>query len=467
MSSGPFSTLARRVRTECASRLARDSFLVLLFNGLARGVGMGKEMLVAALFGLGGLLDAYVLALLVPAFLANLLGSNFSSALIPALGRVAAQAASPDAGASPPAGRFLVRALAAQALLVAVAALALALLPAGALLALAPGAAPERLALIKSLQTALLPLFILSSLNHVLGSLVNYRGDFKGPASAATVNVLAVLLGIALLHSALGVQALVAGVNLGAAVEFVLLARLMGRTWGGAFGGWREALLPGDGRQAGERNPVPALLRGWGLLALGASLLGLTPFIDNAIASTLGEGSVAALSYAAKLPAGFSALLGLTLSTVLLPHFTGIVHHAPPEALLASCRGMVKRLALVSAPLALAGILASPLLVELLFQRGRFDAQAAQVVSAGQIWYFAQLPFYLLSVGAARMLQALTQFRFLLLLQAVLLVVSGVMSFGLSRFMGVAGIAASSALMHALFAGAAFWAVWRHCRRAA
>jgi hypothetical protein len=41
------------------------------------------------------------------------------------------------------------------------------------------------------------------------------------------------------------------------------------------------------------------------------------------------------------------------------------------------------------------------------------------------------------------------------------------MSFGLSRVMGVTGIAASSALMHALFAGAALWAVWRHCRRPA
>ncbi|MDP2848387.1 MAG: lipid II flippase MurJ [Humidesulfovibrio sp.] len=467
MNGEQLSMLMRKLREECSSRLARDSFLVLLFNGLARGIGMGKEMLIAALFGLGGQLDAYVLALLAPAFLANLLGANFSSALIPALGRVSARNTSGALAASNAAGSFLVRALTAQALLVALAALALALLPASAMVVLSPDATPERLVLTKALLTGLLPLFILSSLNHVLGSLVNYRGDFKGPALAATTGALTILLGIFLLHGGLGIHALVAGLNLGAAVEFGLLIRLMGRAWGGVFDGWLNALRDWRSKPSSEENPLPALLRGWGLLALGASLFGLTPFINNAIASTLGEGSVAALSYAAKLPAGFSALLGLTLSTVLLPHFTDMAHNAPREALLASCQGMVKRLALVSAPLALAGILASPLLVELLFQRGRFDAQAAQTVSAGQVWFFAQLPFFLLSIGAARMLQALSQFRFLLLLQAVLLAASGLMSFGLSRVMGVTGIAASSALMHALFAGAALWAVWRHCRRPA
>ena len=105
--------------------------------------------------------------------------------------------------------------------------------------------------------------------------------------------------------------------------------------------------------------------------------------------------------------------------------------------------------------------------MELLFQRGRFTAQAAQAVSAAQVWYFVQLPFYLLCIAATRMLQALARLRFLLLLQAGLLLVSAAASFGLSRVMGAPGIAASSALMHALFAAAALWAVRRHCREAA
>jgi len=440
----------RWLRSALDSRLARDSLLVFSLSGLGRLIALGKEMLVAALFGVSGQLDAYVLALLVPSFLANLLGASFSSALVPALGKAAAGPQGADG-----ARRLLGRALAAQALLLGAAVLALGALPTAALQALAPGATPERLEFIKSMQLALLPLCAFSSLAHVLGASLNYQGDFKSPPLLAMLGALATILAIALLHQALGVQALVAGISIGAGLECVLLAWLARRSWGPVFLGLRWGALPAE---------ASGLLRNWAMLALGASLLGLSPFIDNAIASTLGEGSVSALSYAWKLPSGLAGLLGLTLSTVLLPYFTGIVHGAEARELPALCRRMVKRLALLSAPLAVAGIAASPYLVSLLFQRGRFDAQAAELVSVIQACYFAQLPFYLLAIAAARMLQALSRLRFLLFLQAGLLAVNALTSLALSRVLGPAGIAVSSTIMYALCAAISLNAVLRHGR---
>ena len=565
---GLFAALAARLRNGSAAHLARASLVVLGLSGVARAVGLGKEVLVAALFGVSGLLDAYVLALLVPSFLANQLGASFASALVPALARQdrqgrpsrpsrpsrqSRQSRKTQGGlAGQGAGRLLAQGLLAQALVLAVAVLAVALFPAEALRALAPGAQPERLADIKTLQLALLPLCVLTSLGNTLGAVANYGGEFRGPALAGVANAVAAVLGIGLLHQSLGVLALAAGVSLGAALEFAALAWLcrkplraafsalaagergpeggpegggISRAQGaqgvlgareasggpdlsdssdrayacarpgaqddcsarrelwpadttphatppraagrdGAAGAAAAATLPAHKGAADQGSPLAALLRGWGLLALGASLLGLTPLVDNAIATTLGEGAVATLSYAVKLPLGLAGLLGLTVSTVLLPHFTTLVH-TEPEAVRSSCRDIARWLLLLAGPLALAGALASPVLVELLFQRGRFTAQAAQAVSAAQVWYFIQLPFYLLCIAATRMLQALARLRFLLLLQAGLLLVSAATSFALSRVLGAPGIAASSALMHALFAGAALWAVRRQCREAA
>jgi len=494
--------LLRGLRAEFASRLARDTLAVFLFSGLGRAVALGKEMLVAALFGVGGLLDAYVLAFLIPSLLVNMFGASFASALIPALGR---------ASKKDTAGRgqchLLGRALLAQALLVGLMALALALLPVQALRALAPYLEPERLALVKAMQTALLPVFILGSLSQTLAASVNYRGGFKGPALASTLGALATILVIALAHGALGVDALVAGVDAGAALEFGLLLWLLRRAWPGAVFGavlgacpreaagqaeqavrnrpaGHAALVDGGaqaeadvaaGQPSNGCDPAPgasgffgaplrALLRDWSLLALGASTLALASFIDNAIASTLGEGAVSTLSYAWKLPSGFATLLGLTLSTVLLPYFTGLAHHAPAGELARASRRVVNRLLLVCTPLAVAGALASPLLVALLFQRGRFDAQAAGLVSVVQACYFAQLPFYLLCIVTQRMLQALSRFRFLLLLQAGLVAVNACVSYGLSRIIGVAGIAVSSTIMFALCAGVSLWALRRQFR---
>jgi len=553
---------------------------VFLFSGAGRAVSLGKEMLVAALFGVGGLLDAYVLAFLIPSLLVNMFGAAFASALIPALGKSSARGGA--AGGQPqspvcdapkqnlkqhdmqtrrvdhgPARRLLGHALLAQALLVLATALVLALLPVQALRMLAPSLEPERLALVKAMQTALLPVFVLGSLSQTLAASVNYRGRFKGPALAATLGLLTTVLVIALTHGALGANALVAGVDAGAALEFCMLLALLRRAWFGDRGVSGAATAPagqrperpgaaahgdgycdedsidhnidhsdshGDGHGidhslghcaaaknggapgllhaseaadfsagadslpdgppcavAGSRAVTPAnafplpcaqqppvplrpLLRDWSLLALGASTLALSSFIDNSIASTLGEGAVSTLSYAWKLPSGFATLLGLTLSTVLLPYFTSLAHRAPAGELARASRGVVKRLLLVCAPLAVIGALASPLLVALVYQRGRFDAQAAGLVSVVQACYFVQLPFYLLCIVTQRMLQALSRFRFLLLLQAGLVAVNACTSYGLSRVLGVPGIAVSSTLMFALCAVISLLALRRQFR---
>ncbi|HWR03274.1 MAG TPA: lipid II flippase MurJ [Humidesulfovibrio sp.] len=451
--SGATASLAARLRAEFSSRLARDSLAVLGVSALGRAVAMGKEVLVAALFGVGGQLDAFVLALLAPSFLVNLLGASFSAALVPALGAATAGPGGEDA-----ARRLLGRALLVLAGFICLACLVLAVLPAQLLQLLAPGAGAEQLALVKSMQLALLPLLAAGSLAQVLAASLNHRGRFASPAFTSTLGALATIGVIALLHGRLGIHALVAGAGAGAVLELSLLGWLARRAWGPLF-------------QARSRGPlfrnlrpllrdVRPLVRNWGLIALGTGLLGLTPFIDNAIASSLGEGAISALSYAWKLPSGIAGLLGLTLSTVLLPYFTAVVHRcAPstsaggqPDALAAACRRITKRLLLVSVPLAAVGVAASPLLVSLLFQRGRFDAAAAGQVSLIQACYFVQLPFYLLAIAGARMLQAASRLRLLLILQAGLLVVNALTSLLLSRVFGPAGIALSSAVMYALSA---------------
>ncbi len=455
---GAMASLTARLRAELSSRLARDSLAVLGLSALGRAVAMGKEVLVAALFGVGGQLDAFVLALLVPSFLVNLLGASYSAALVPALGAAAAGPEGENA-----ARRLLGRALVALAGFICLACLVLAALPAQVLQLLAPGAGVEQLALVKSMQLALLPLLAAGSLAQVLGASLNQRGRFASPALISTLGALATIGVIALLHGRLGIHALVAGAGAGAVLELSLLGWLARRAWGPIFAGLRPGALLRDVRPL--LRDIRPLLRSWGLIALGTGLLGLTPFVDNAIASALGEGAISALSYAWKLPSGIAGLLGLTLSTVLLPYFTALVHRSSPDtqpgALPTACRRITKRLLALSLPLAALGVAASPLLVSLLFQRGRFDAAAAGQVSVIQACYFVQLPFYLLAIAGARMLQAASRLRFLLFLQAGLLVVNALTSLLLSRVFGAAGIALSSAVMYALSAGIALRAVLR------
>jgi len=440
------ASLNQRLWAVFNTRLARDSFTVFSLSGLGRVVALGKEMLVAALFGVSGQLDAYVLALLAPSFLANMLGASFSSALIPAAGRLRAEhgeQAARDAIAS---------SLAVLAALLALAALLLLCLPAQALRVLSPLAETGRLEHIQALQHALLPVCVLGSLNNVLAALLNLRGDFKRPALAAIGNSVAMLAATAFFYQQAGIYALVIGMDAGFALEACVLLALMRTAWGNVFRGWR-----------GQGQAVRTVLRRYGSMALSAGIMGLTAFVDNALASMTGEGGVSALGYAAKIPSVVTTLGGGTLATVLLPHFSGAAHALPPGEFWDRFKRLLLGLLLVVGLLALGGALASRSLVELAFQRGGFDAQATGLVSGIQVFYILQLPFYLAAVAAFRVLQAKGLQHLLLGTVSLALPLNAGLSYVLMGRFGAAGIAMSSLCMYLFTALCSVYFVRRSC----
>lgn len=438
-----------RLRAELTSRLARDSLLVFNFSVLGRALGLGKDVLVAALFGVGGQLDAYLLALLIPTFLVNLLGAPFSSALVPALGRVLAREGEARAHAA------LASSLVALLSLLALAGLLLAVLPAQALRVLTPLAGAERLEEIKVLQLALIPMAVLASASNVLAALVNLRGDFKGPALASSANALTViLLTVGLyFYAEAGIYSLVLGLDAGFLLESCLLLALLRRAWGRGLLGWR-----------GQGETVRGLLRGYAALALSAGVMGLSAFVDNALASMVGEGAVSALGYAGKMPSVVATLCGATLSTVLLPHFSASVHRQPPQELWEGFKRLLRGLLMVLGPLALLCALASRPMVELAFQRGGFDAAATELVSGIQVFYLLQLPFYLAGVAASRVLLAKSMHRAQLGLVAAGLLLNAGLSWVLSGLFGAQGIAMSSLCMYVFTALCSVALVRRSCQ---
>lgn len=447
MSGAVFSTLAHRLRMAFASQLARDSFIVFSLSSFGRVIALGKEVLVAALFGVSGQLDAYVLALLVPSFLANLLGASFSSALIPMAGRTRSEqgeAAARDAIAS---------SLAVLAALLALAALLLLCLPAQALRVLSPLAGADRLEQIHALQLALLPVCVLGGLNNVLAALLNLRGDFRRPALASIGNSVAMLAVTAFLFQQAGIYALVIGMDAGFALETCVLLALTRKAWGNVFRGWR-----------GQGQAVRAVLRSYAAMALSAGVMGLTAFVDNALASMTGEGAVSALGYAAKIPSVAATLGGATLATVLLPHFSGTAHSLPGQEFWDEFKRLLRALLLLAGPLCLAAALASRPLVELAFQRGGFDAQATGLVSGIQVFYILQLPFYLAGVAASRVLQAKGLHHLLLGIVCLALPLNAGLSYALMGPFGAAGIALSSLCMYLFTALCSVYFVRRACQ---
>jgi putative peptidoglycan lipid II flippase len=105
--------------------------------------------------------------------------------------------------------------------------------------------------------------------------------------------------------------------------------------------------------------------------------------------------------------------------------------------------------------------LASEPLARLFFQRGAFTIGTSQLVGHVQALSLLQIPFSVLLVLVVRIVSSLKVNRLLFHLAVFSLIANVVFDLALMRWLGVAGIALSTTLVHA--SGLAFltWALFR------
>jgi putative peptidoglycan lipid II flippase len=130
---------------------------------------------------------------------------------------------------------------------------------------------------------------------------------------------------------------------------------------------------------------------------VGALIMGVMPLIDKSMASHMAAGTVACLTFASR-PISMVARFGLySLITALLPTFASLANEEGGERFRETVSQMLRILVFVTAPV---GILLAALrvpIIEVLFERGSFDAESTELTS--QI--FAALAFGLCPMALA------------------------------------------------------------------
>ncbi len=149
------------------------------------------------------------------------------------------------------------------------------------------------------------------------------------------------------------------------------------------------------GKQAGqERSPETYSLQdskqiaglvGW--FAAGYAAHHLILFIDRAMATSLGAGSAAALSYGLHLALAVGQLSSLPVSTVLFPQLAEEIERGDRAQARRSLSQALQTIWTIALPASVGLILLRKPLVEFLFARGAFDQAAIQAVTPTLIWY--------------------------------------------------------------------------------
>ncbi len=354
----------------------------------SRLLGFLRDILIAALAGAGPVADAFFVANRLPNLFRRLFGEGaFNAAFVPAFAGLLAREG-PDSARS-----FANETLAVMTFwLLALTLLCMVAMPV-IMLGFAPGFAdePRKFELTVDLARIAFPYMPLICLTALLSGILNGLDRFAAAAAAP------------LIYNVVSIACMIWLVPYVPTVGHAL-------AWGvSASGVFQLALLVVAVRRAGMRITLPrprltprirALLRRMGPGVLGAGITQVNMSVDVIIATLLPAGTAAVLYYADRLVQLPLGVIGVAVGTALLPLLSravvaaekGVDARAP---LVALNQAIVYALVL-TLPAALALAMVGRPVVEVLFQRGAFDAATSALTAEALGAYAIGLPAFVL-----------------------------------------------------------------------
>lgn len=323
-------------------------------------LGFALQILLAALFGAGVEMDAFLAATTLPNLLTMVLFGALSVTFVPVF--IEYQTHGNDREAWTVVGGFLI--IAVTVLLAVMAALALFAEP--VLLLTVPGftAGSSELALTQQLFYVMLPTVVLSAVAGLLRSIYHAQRRFMVAAWVPALNSLVLVVASLALAPALGIMAVAVATLLGGIAQLLLVAPAFGRIFPLEVG---PAL-----RHPGVRR-VLLLMLPW---VLSAIFYKSNTVIDRFVASQLDTGTISVLGYAYRLMTAISQVLTQGISMVFFPLMAAYVATGEGERQRAAAGRGIRLTLLVALPAAVFMVVAGEPLVRVLFEYGRFDARA-------------------------------------------------------------------------------------------
>jgi putative peptidoglycan lipid II flippase len=371
---------------ERKTQLARAAALVIGAYVLSRVLGLGREVIIGRQFGTTRELDAYLAAFRIPDLIFQLIaGGALGSAFIPTFTTYLAESRQTEAWrlASSIVNLVLV-VLTASAVLAAV-------LAPWLVRAIAPGFTPDEQALTVQLMRTMLVSPVVFGLSGVVMGILNSYQHFLVPALAPAVYNLCIIGGAALLAPRMGIFGLAAGVVAGAFMHLgIQLPQLAAQ--GASYRPTIDLSHPGV-REVG-RLMLPRVL--------GLATVQINFLVNTFLASTLVEGSLAALNYAWLLMLLPEGIFAMGIATAAFPTFSDLAARGRRQELRSTLSETLRLILFLSIPATVALILLRQPLIRLLLERGRFDPSSTHAVA----W---ALQFYALGLVAHSALEILTR----------------------------------------------------------
>ena len=392
-------------------------------------LGIAREVIVAARFGIRHEMDAFYAALTVPSVLSGILLSTFSAVFIPVFLKQKTQNREESSRTISIAVNYF------AALFFTIAALLFIFAP-GIINLGFHGLTSETSELAARILRALSFFFLFSSFSAVMMGILNAHEKFAVPAFSSVIVVLSTI-GFVLFAKGMGIFALVYGFVAGACIQMVVIIPFVfneGYRYNASFSYKNPAV------KTMLKNSIPYFF------AIIISELNMV--IGRTMASYLSPGSIASLGYADKLISVPISIFSTSIATAVFPYFSMQIAEQKVEEMKSSVASSIKMAGFILIPLTVMFVILGRPIIEVLYQRGAFDAKAAGITSIVFICYSFQLFFYTSSTIMSRVFLVLQDIWALLKVVALGLMSNLIFILIFTRVIhpSVAGIALSASL---------------------
>ena len=412
------------------SRILSATITVGLCTVLAKVAGAAKVILTARYFGAGDAVDAFLIAFLLPSFIADVVAGCFTPTLIPWLIRLHSQRAEASAL------RLSRTALAGIVALLGGVAILLALGGPWLLASLGSSFSPEKLRLAYQLLLPLLIWLPVSGCIATWRAVLNAHDSFALPAIAPVATPLVTMAALSLFAPQWGISVLAIGTVGGVMIEALVLGwavRARGYRITPAWDGWTPELA--------------AIFRQYVPLIAAAMISSAAVVIDQAVAGMLGSGSVSELAYGTKLVSVLLAVGAAALGTSVLPVFSRLAALRDWQRLRRIATIYSLAALLLSVPITAILFVWSEPIVRIFYQHGAFHAGATRVVASVQKFALVQVPFAVALALVMKVAIAISANALLARVAIAAFIVNLICDLAFAHLIGIAGIALATAVV--------------------
>jgi len=356
---------ADNVVLKAQADLPKSAFLVSFLAILGFAVSFLTQVVLAAVFGAGAEMDAYLAASTLPVAINMIVAGVSTQVLVPAFIRKQVQSSSTLAWRL--ASNVLTLTCIGLTLLIVLAELFAPYLTCWTV----PGLAHSTsYTLVINLQRLLFPITLFAGIASFGSSIYYTQHKFLVPSLLPVINTISILSTTLMLESSLGIYSIALGVIAGTLVQCMIVLPLLRKNY--CF----ERIRLSSDCVSFLKLAVPYLLTA--IITQGYSI------VERRIASQFPSGSISALGYANRIITVFAALSSQGISASLFPLLCRYAakEHREEFAHLVT-KGITVLLMILLPALVFLGIFRVEF-VALVLQRGRFDRQAT-LVTAGTL----------------------------------------------------------------------------------